>query len=52
MRNGPYDDLPDDRRDTLKALFDASFGRLAAAPEAIAKWIFNLGTLNRLLGKR
>jgi hypothetical protein len=51
MRNGPYDDLPDDRRDTLKALFNASFGRLTAAPEAIKRWISRLGTLNRLLGK-
>jgi hypothetical protein len=46
-----YDDLSDDRKDTLQAHFDASFGRLAAAPEAIARWIKRLGTLNRLLGK-
>jgi hypothetical protein len=51
MKNGPYDDLPDERRDILRSLFDASFGRLAAAPGTIAKWIHDFVTINRLIGK-
>jgi len=51
MRFGPYDDLPDDHRDTLKRMFDASFGRIAATPQQIGALIKRLGWINRLLGK-
>jgi hypothetical protein len=52
MKNGPYDDLEDEGRDILKSLFDATFGRVAATAQVIAKRIHDLGTINRLLGKR
>jgi hypothetical protein len=51
MKNSPYDDLEDDRRDVLRWLFDATFGRIAATAQQIGAQIRLLGTLNRLLGK-
>jgi hypothetical protein len=51
LKNGPYDDLEDEYRDTLSWLFNAAFGRIAATAQEIGKQIFNLGTLKHLLGK-
>jgi hypothetical protein len=52
MKNSFYDDLEDERRAILKSLFDATFGRVPAMVPVIAKRIHDLGTINRLLGKR
>ena len=52
MRNGPYDDLPEERTDLIKWLFDATFGRIPATAAMIGRQIYRLGTLNFLLGKR
>ncbi|MBA7476376.1 hypothetical protein ES707_11762 [subsurface metagenome] len=50
MRFGPYDDLQDDHRGTLKRLFDATFGRSPATPTQIAALIRRFGSTKRLLG--